>query len=62
MMTRKDYIRVSDILNKYSEILSPEDFAGIVEDFAEFFSEDNPRFDINRFIDACWKLEEMGVK
>jgi hypothetical protein len=52
MMTRKDYIEVAKIISKHSQgehcrldILK--------DDFAFWFAEDNPRFNMEKFLEAC---------
>lgn len=52
MMTRKDYIEVAKIISKHSkgehcrlDILK--------DDFAFWFAEDNPRFNMEKFMEAC---------
>jgi len=52
MMTRKDYVAVSDILRPYAEVMA-EDYVEIARDFASYMSRDNPRFDTGRFLEAC---------
>jgi hypothetical protein len=58
MMTRKDYVRTAEILNDHLVSLSPTDINGsrniydTAKDFAEYFAEDNPRFDEKRFMQA----------
>lgn len=51
-MTRKDYEKAAEIVQTY---VQPYDAVGecIVDAFAEFFSVDNPRFDVARFRAAC---------
>ena len=65
MMTRKDYVKVSEILSNYfatsvfdeqGEIL----FADLVDEFSLMFETDNERFDANRFAIACYKELEMA--
>ena len=65
MMTRKDYIKVAEILSNYfatsvfdeqGEIL----FADLVDEFSLMFESDNERFDANRFALACYKELEMA--
>jgi hypothetical protein len=65
MMTRKDYVKVAEILSNYfatsvfdeqGEIL----FADLVDEFSLMFETDNPRFDSNRFAIACYKELEMA--
>ena len=49
MKTRKDYVAVAEILKYASDKTHPALFSKIVNDFAEMFAVDNPRFDITRF-------------
>jgi hypothetical protein len=65
MMTRKDYVKVAEILSNYfatsvfdeqGEIL----FADLVDEFSLMFESDNERFDANRFAIACYKELEMA--
>lgn len=53
MMTRKDYVEVAKILNKFVSDIDASDFDELVFQFSEFFLADNPRFDENKFYDAC---------
>ena len=64
MMTRKDYVKVAEILSNYfatsvfdeqGEIL----FADLVDEFSLMFETDNPRFDSTKFAIACYKELEM---
>jgi hypothetical protein len=52
MMTRKDYVATAEILKFASDKTHPALFSKIVNDFAEMFAKDNPRFDVNRFHEA----------
>jgi hypothetical protein len=52
MMTRKDYIATAEILKYASNKTHPALFSKIVNDFAEMFAKDNPRFDVVRFHEA----------
>jgi hypothetical protein len=55
MMTRRDYMAVSDILSEYApHTAEPELFDQMVHDFADYMEDDNPRFMRNKFIDACY--------
>lgn len=55
-MTRKDYVKTSDILNEFKEYINDEvTFADLVDEFASMFEADNPGFDATRFCDACNK-------
>lgn len=51
-MTRKDYVSTAEILNYASNKMHPALFAKVVNDFAEMFAKDNPRFDVTRFHEA----------
>ena len=53
MMTRKDYVSTSEILWAIRYAVTPEIHKLLVTEFSEMFSVDNPRFDENRFFDAC---------
>ena len=52
MMTRKDYISTAEILKYASNKTHPALFSKIVNDFAEMFPKDNPRFDVTKFHEA----------
>jgi hypothetical protein len=52
MMTRKDYVATAEILNYASNKMHPALFSKVVNDFAEMFAKDNPRFDVVRFHEA----------
>lgn len=54
MQTRRDYIAISDILNKNIYYIQPSIFENLVGAFADYMLADNPRFDRDRFIDACY--------
>ena len=54
MMTRKDYVATAEILNGYVDKVDFLVLAELAEDFAEMFSEDNERFQHQRFIDAVF--------
>ena len=53
MMTRKDYVATAEILSNYSMYFDTNLFADIVNDFADMFENDNPRFNHERFVEAC---------
>jgi hypothetical protein len=53
MMTRKDYIAVSEILGDYQEVMDGDEYFSICLDFAKYMSKDNDRFDMKRFMEAC---------
>lgn len=48
MMTKKDYVRAAEIIRR--DYMSD---ANVVRAFVDFFVDDNPRFDEERFIEAC---------
>jgi hypothetical protein len=52
-MTRKDYIEISRILNKYESVIEEKDFRDLVDDFSFMFEKDNPRFNSEKFWEAC---------
>ena len=55
-MTRKDYVGTAEILSSFKDLIADQfTFEDLVEEFADFFSTDNPRFDFNKFRTACNK-------
>jgi len=52
MKTKKDYIATAKILKYVSDKTHPAIFSKMVNDFAEMFAKDNPRFDIKKFHEA----------
>jgi len=48
-MTRKDYIKIANIIRK-TEAYENEHF---FHELIDMFQDDNPRFDMQRFINAC---------
>jgi len=60
MMTRKDYIETANILNKFADEIESKTFQDLIFEFSEWFSADNPRFDENKFWDACVKELETA--
>ena len=55
MMTRKDYVETAKILNLFADNIDSHVFQDLIFEFSEWFSADNPRFDENKFWDACVK-------
>ena len=61
MMTRKDYVKVAEIINSYFDnadqheglVANVHDF--LIEPFIEFFENDNPNFNADKFWEACTK-------
>ena len=61
MMTRKDYVATAEILNIFYQELPiglEDKFDKMVNDFCDMFEKDNDRFLSDKFIDACWKVED----
>jgi hypothetical protein len=61
MMTRKDYVETAKILNMFADNMDSHVFNDLVFEFSEWFSADNPRFDENKFYDACTKEIEVNA-
>jgi hypothetical protein len=59
--TRKTFIDVSEILNKFSDRIDSHDFNDLVFEFSELFFEDNPNFDESRFEQACLKKSSINA-
>jgi len=61
MMTRKDYVSTSFILASAREgllSLGVEGeiiFENLVSDFISMFQDDNERFIVSKFAEACWE-------
>ena len=53
MMTRKDYVAVSEILSNYQDVIDSDDYYEMVMDFGKMMKLDNTRFDLSRFMIAC---------
>ena len=59
-MTRKDYIETASILAESRESLlslgleGEQIFENLVSDFISMFQNDNERFLVSKFADACW--------
>lgn len=56
MMTRKDYVATAEIIKSYNLQLPEIVLEKLVNDFAEMFKADNPRFDTNRFRVAAMEV------
>jgi hypothetical protein len=52
-MTRKDYRAVAEILSISKDAMAPEEYTFLVNKFAYMFQMDNPRFNRDKFRDAC---------
>ena len=57
MMTRKDYVATAATLNEMIDYMHPAAFATLVQKFGNMMQNDNPRFDRDRFEDACYMEE-----
>jgi hypothetical protein len=55
MMTRKDYVKIAEILNAYHLDIDAQIFEDLLSDFQVFFKRDNSNFDSTRFRDAVMK-------
>jgi hypothetical protein len=55
MMTRKDYVKIAEILNAYHLDIETQVFEDLLSDFQTFFKRDNSNFDLTRFRDAVIK-------
>lgn len=51
-MTKKDYIAFAKVLKKYNDCLEPC-AKDITKDIAALFANDNPRFNQDKFLEAC---------
>ena len=56
-MTKKHYIQIAEILS-HSRASKRERLAQAIE-FAKLFIKDNPRFDKDRFIAACFTVTDQ---
>jgi len=59
MMTRKDYIETAKILQKFSIKIDSGDIQDLIFEFSQWFASDNPRFDEQKFFDACMDSQEF---
>ena len=50
MMTKKDYIAIAKIINKFGKVEHM-----LLLKMCEYFKKDNPNFDADKFIEACNK-------
>ena len=62
MMTRKDYVETAKILNLFVDKIDSRQFEDLIFEFSEWFRSDNPRFNENKFWDACVKQLENAQK
>jgi hypothetical protein len=59
MMSKKDYIAVSNILSNYREVIDSEEYFQMCVEFAKYMSKDNTRFEISVFLKACHAKDSM---
>ena len=55
MMTRKDYVATAEILNQNADALGANLLDTLTNQFIEMFENDNPRFNADKFWEACFK-------
>ena len=64
-MTRKDYVKVAEIINKFFDsniehpVFNDTVHSNLIEPFIELFENDNPRFDSDKFIKAVSPLQVL---
>jgi len=59
-MTRKDFTRVANALNKLvTKGENKSSIATIVSELCDVFEDTNPRFDRDKFIKAVWQVPKM---
>lgn len=56
MMSRKDYEKAAEIVRTYRA--GGDDYTAITGAFVALFTNDNPRFDVDRFHKACQPKEK----
>ena len=61
MMTRKDYVETAKILNLFVDEMDSQTFQSLVFEFSEWFMSDNPRFNEDKFWEACTKEIEVSA-
>lgn len=55
MITRKHFKAIAAILATYTRATTPLDINEVIFDFANLLADTNPRFDRQRFLEACWE-------
>ena len=55
-MTKQNYIAISKIINH--QLRDTHFIIPLVNTLSNYFADDNPRFNKNKFIEACLKLKE----
>ena len=60
MMTRKDYVQTAEILSSYKDLIADNFvYEDLVDEFASMFEQDNPRFNSEKFWEACTKWKRF---
>jgi hypothetical protein len=61
-MTKQDYIKLSTAIKSHTSLIKEKDDSqqlirkdDFIMDLCDILLEDNPRFDIQKFIEACYK-------
>jgi hypothetical protein len=54
-MTRKDYVKHAKIICKYTKQGVSFDMCSYIEDLSESLKKDNPKFDKEKFLEACYE-------
>jgi hypothetical protein len=63
IMTRKDYEKIAQVMNGVlMDNAEPFQWMGTVNSLAHMLKEDNEKFDINKFRDACGWVTCTGLK
>ncbi len=54
-MTKKDYIKLANIIDKHTSVTEPDRITrqSFINALCDVLKADNPRFDADRFIKAC---------
>jgi len=60
-MTRKDYVEVAGILNKFLDRIDSHAFNDLVFEFSDMFLADNKNFDEVKFEIACYEEGRINV-
>ena len=59
-MTKKYYIKHAKIISRYTKPGVTFDMYSYVNELSEVFKEDNPKFDKERFLEACYEQDTIG--
>ena len=61
MFTKKNYIKIAEVLKRNKTALNYTErilFRKIVIDFVDMLEEDNPKFNVDKFLDAVYEYEK----